>query len=139
MVHALDEIRRILVTNGMLIDIRPLADRWPVGIGSARGFKETGRVEDLPDQTDADLASNEAMREVELRGWFTREKEEFFPFFYSWDTPNEMEEFIAAEWTDFAQLNDEIKRATRSAWALGDADAAVRVKVNMLITRWKKN
>jgi hypothetical protein len=139
MVHALEETRRILVPSGVLIDIRPLADQWQVEVVSARGFEETGRVTDLPDQTNADVASNEAMREVESRGWFSREQEEFFPFFYLWDSPREMEEFIATEWTDFAGLSEDVKQATRSAWALGDADAAVRVKVKMLITRWKKN
>jgi hypothetical protein len=138
MVHALDEIRRVLVPNGILIDVRPLADRWPVEVVSAGGFKETGRVDDLPVQTDADAASNEAIREAEASGWFRLEQEEFFPFFYSWDTPSEMEEYIAEDWTDFAGLSDNTKKATRSAWALGDADAAVRVKVRVLISRWKK-
>jgi hypothetical protein len=139
MVHALEEIRRILVPSGVLIDIRPLADHWPVEVVSARDFEETGQVTDLPEQTNADVASNEAMREVESRGWFIREHEEFFPFFYLWDSPREMEEFISTEWTDFAELSEEVKQSTRSAWAIGDADAAVRVKVKILITRWKKN
>jgi hypothetical protein len=138
MVHALDEFRRVLVPNAILIDIRPLADRWPVEVVSTRGFEETGRVDDLPEQMDADVASNQAMKEAESRGWFTREQEEFFPFFYSWDTPSEMEEYITEDWTDFAGLSDNTKKATRSAWALSDADAAVRVRVKVLITRWKK-
>lgn len=138
MVHALDEIRRVLVPGGILIDIRPLAERWPVEVIAARGVEETGRVEDLPEQVNADLASNEAMREAEARGWFQREQEELFPFFYSWDTPSEMEEFIADDWADFIGLSEEAKKATRAAWAIGDADSRVRVRVKILITRWKK-
>jgi hypothetical protein len=138
MVHALEEIRQILLPGGVLIDIRPLADHWRVGVGSARGFEETGHVIDLPVQTDADEASNEAMREVESRGWFTREQEECFPFFYSWDSPREMEEFIATEWTDFAELSEDVQQATRSAWAISDADSTVQVNVKILITKWKK-
>src|SRR5512142_1358968 len=129
MVHALSEIHRVLVPNGTLIDMRPLGDRWPVEVISTRGFKETARAVDLPDQLNADVASNEAMREAESRGWFKREQEEFFPFFYTWDTPSEMEEFISEEWTDFAELSEEAKKATRSAWALGDADSQVRIRV----------
>ena len=138
MVHALQEIRRILAPGGVLIDIRPLADQWPVEVVSAQSFEETGHVTDLPDQTNADVASNDAMREVESRGWFIREQEEFFPFFYLWDSPREMEEFIATEWTDFAELSEDVKQSTRSAWATGDADSSVRVKVKILITRWKR-
>ena len=138
MVHALIEIHRVLVPNGVLIDLRPLADRWPVEVISARGFVETGRADDILDQVDVDAASNESMRNVESAGRFLREQEEFFPFFYFWDTPSEMEEFISEEWTDFAELSEDVKKATRSAWALSDADARVRVRVKMLITRWKK-
>ena len=136
MVHALDEIRRVLVPNGILIDIRPIMDRWPVEVVSISGVKETGRADDFQGQIDADVASNEAMREVEARGWFKREQEEFFPFFYSWDTPSEMEKFIAEEWADSIEISDDIKKATRSAWAIGDADSRVRVRVKILITRW---
>jgi hypothetical protein len=138
MVHALDEIRRVLVPGGVLIDIRPLADHWRIEVGSAGRIKESGRVDDLPLQVNADAASNETMKEVESRGWFQREQKEFFPFLYSWDTPSEMEEFVAEEWFDFVALSEEAKRATRSAWATADADARVQVRVKILIMKWKK-
>jgi len=137
MVHALDEIRRVLVPGGVLIDIRPLADRWSIGVGSTGRFKESGRVDDLPIQVNADTASNETMKEAEVRGWFQREQEVFFPFLYSWDTPSEMEEFVAEEWYDFAALSEEAKIATRSAWATANADSRVQIRVKILITRWK--
>lgn len=137
MVHALDEIRRVLVPGGILIDIRPLSDRWPIEVASTRGVKQTGRVDDSPEPLNADRASNEAISEAEVRGWFGREQDIRFPFFYSWDTPGEMEEFVADDWSDFVQLSDPVKHATRSAWASADADARVQVKVQILITRWK--
>ncbi len=137
MVHALDEIRRVLVPDGILIDIRPIMDRWPVEVVSMSSVQETGRADDFQEQVDADVASNDAMREVEARGWFKREREEFFSFFYSWDTPSEMEEFLAEEWPDFIELSEDTKRATRSAWAVGEADSRVRVRVKILITRWQ--
>ena len=137
MVHALDEIRRVLVPGGILVDIRPLSDRWPIEVASTRGIKETGRVDDLLEPLNADRASNEAMKEVESRGWFKREQQELFPFFYSWDTPSEMEEFVSDDWSDFIGLNEDAKMRTRSVWASADADARVQVKVQILITRWK--
>jgi hypothetical protein len=137
MVHALAEIRRVLAPNGILIDIRPFADHWPVEVASSRGFKAVGRVDDLPEQVNVDVASNEAMTEVESRGWFIREQAEFFSFLYSWDTPSEMEEYVAEDWTDFARLSDDAKEATRSAWASSDADARVQIRVKILISRWQ--
>ena len=40
MVHALAEIRRVLVSDGVLIDLRPLADQWPVEVASLREVQE---------------------------------------------------------------------------------------------------
>jgi hypothetical protein len=137
MVHALEEIRRVLVPGGILIDIRPLADRWPVEVGSTGSFKQTGRVTDLPVQVDGDVAANQAMREATARGWFEREQEGLFPFLYSWDTPSEMEEFIAEDWADFVQLDEPAKMATRAVWASAEAEARVQVRVQILITRCK--
>lgn len=128
----------MLVPGGVLIDIRPVADRWHIEVGSAGRFKESGRVDDLPVQVNADVASNEAMKEAESRSWFQREQEEFFPFLYSWDTPSEMEKYVAEDWYDFAALSEEAKRETRSAWAIADADSRVHVRVKIVITKWKK-
>lgn len=138
MVDALSEIRRVLVPKGILIDMRPLADRWQVEVVSSRGVRESGRVEDLPEQVSGDVASNKTMQEVESRGWFVRESEDFFPFFYSWDTPSEMEKFVDDDWSDFIRLGEADRKSTRSAWAVGDADSRVRIRVKILITRWKK-
>lgn len=138
MVHALGEIHRVLVPDGTLIDLRPLADRWPIEVFSARETRQTGHVTDLPLGLEDDEAANQAMREAEAKGWFLREREEFFPLHYVWDTASDMEKWVDEEWTDFIGLDEEARRATRSAWALGDADSRVRVKAKMLIARWKK-
>jgi hypothetical protein len=138
MVHALNEIRRVLTPNGILIDLRPMLDRWTIEVVSAGETKQTGRVNDFPVGLADDEAANRAMAESEAKGWFVRNREEYFSYSYTWDTPKEMEEWIAEEWEDFIGLDDETKRATRSAWALGDADSRVRVNVKMLITEWRK-
>ena len=138
MVHALNEIRRVLAADGVMIDLRPILDRWKIEVFSARETQETGRVHDFQIGLADDEAANRSMQQAEGQGWFVREQEEFFPYVYSWDTPKEMEEWIEEEWHGFIGLDEETKRATRSAWALGDADSQVRLKVKMLITRWQK-
>lgn len=137
MVHALDEIRRVLLPRGVLVDLRPVLDRWPIEVISAREVRETGRVQDFAIGLADDEAANRAIRQASGNGWFSRDREEFFPYYYTWDTPSEMEEWIAEEWNDFISLDEESKRSTRSAWALGDADARVRMRMKMLITKWR--
>ena len=138
MVHALNEIQRVLVPNGILIDLRPILDHWHVEVASAREVRETGRVQDFPMGLADDEAANRAMATAESNRWFKRESEEFFPLYYSWDSANEIEEWIHDEWENFIGLGDETKQATRSAWALGDGNSRVRVRVKMLLTRWRK-
>jgi hypothetical protein len=137
MVHALSEIHRVLVADGILIDLRPAPDRWQVEVTSAQELRETGRVQDLPAALRDDEAANRAVLQAAEHRWFSRDREEFFLYYYAWDTPSEMEEWIAAEWDDSIRMDEETKRATRSAWALGGAQAQVRLRVKMLITSWK--
>lgn len=95
-------------------------------------------MQDFPIGLADDQAANRSAAEAEAKGWFVREQEELFSYLYSWDTPKEMEEWIEEEWHDFIGLDEETKRATRSAWALGDADTQVRINMKLLITRWRK-
>ena len=137
MVHALAEIRRVLVPQGILVDLRPICSQWEIQVFSAHETRETGRVTDLPLGIEDDQAATQAMAEAESNGWFTRKIETFFPIHYVWDSPSEMEEWVDEEWENFIGLEDDARRATRSAWALGNADTRVRIRVKMLITRWE--
>ena len=139
MVHALDEIRRTLKPNGILIDLRPVEENWLVEVASQQKVQVAGQLTDMPIGKADDEAAFRTMREVESRGWFVKECEEEFAFFYYWDTPSEMKEFMDAEWEDFEKLDDSVLKAARSAWSTADADARVRVQVKMLITRWSKS
>ncbi|HSQ39518.1 MAG TPA: hypothetical protein VLM78_05110, partial [Anaerolineales bacterium] len=80
--------------DGVLIDLRPLADRWSIEVFSVRETRQTGHVTDLPLGLEDDAAANQAVANAESNGWFTREKEAFFPLHYIWDTASEMEKWI---------------------------------------------
>jgi hypothetical protein len=138
MVHALDEIRRTIKPNGILIDLRPVEANWSVEVSSSAGHQLAGRLNDMPTGLEDDEAAFKAMREVESRKWYIKEKEEEFSFFYYWDTPSEMKDFMEDEWEDFEKLEDDVFQKTKSLWALANADARVRVRMKMLITKWVK-
>ncbi len=108
MVHALEEIRRTLVPQGLLIDLRPLADRWPVELVSSQTPREMGRMTDLPAGLADDQAANDAIREAHRRGWFGLESDQSFPFYYYWDTPEELLEHIQEKWGDYMQLDQQV-------------------------------
>ncbi len=138
MVHALKEIHRVLVPGGLLIDLRPMLDEWPVEVVSLREVRKTGRMADDPSGVADDEATNQSIAYAKAQQWFKREAEEFFVYAYSWDTPKEMEESLTEDWHDLVSLDEVGWKATRSAWALANGDARVRLKVKMLIARWKK-
>jgi SAM-dependent methyltransferase len=138
MVHALNEIHRTLKPGGILLDLRPVESNWAVEVTSRAGCQVGGRLEDQPSALADDEAANQAIREAEAHGWYVKEKEEEFDFFYYWDTPSEMKEFIETEWGDFEKLAGAEYRKTASLWVAAGAEAAVRVRVKMLAARWKK-
>ncbi len=138
MVHALDEIRRTLKPNGILIDLRPVESNWSVEVVSSAGWQAAGRLSDLPTAVEDDEAAFNAMRAAESNGWYSKKEEKEFAFFYYWDTPSEMKEFMEDEWEDFEKLEESVYKKTSSMWASANADARVRVRVNMLITKWEK-
>lgn len=128
----------MLTRDGTLIDLRPLAGNWPVEVVSADAANEVGRVTDLPQGLEDDAAANRTMARAADDGWFSREKEETFPLYYYWDSPKDLEDYVEENWSEFIAIDQDVYKRLRSAWALADADARVRVRANMLITRWRK-
>ncbi len=139
MVHALDEVQRALVPRGLLIDLRPLLDRWPVEIAWAGGFEQAGRSTDLEAPLSDDAAANAAVDSLAASGSFQREQRETFPIFYYWDTPKEMREYIEEEWDDVIRIEEDLWRNIASMWASANADARVRIRMQMSITRFRKS
>ena len=138
MVNALGEIRRVLVPDGILIDLRPLLEHAPVEIVSARETQIAGTVDQLPEDRASDVAADHAITQAEQQGWFVKEREEFFPFNYYWDSPKEAQEYLEAEWSNSVSVDDDVWRNARSMWAVANADARVRIRWRMLIARWRK-
>jgi hypothetical protein len=138
MVHALREAWLAVQPGGVLVDLRPLLDRWPIEVASAAQQREAGRATDLPEPLADDAAANAAMAEAARSGRWVRELQEQFPLLYYWDTPDEMSEYIGEDWSDVITVEEPVWRALKSAWSTADPDARVRLRMKMLITRYRK-
>lgn len=138
MVHALREVERVLAADGLLIDLRPLLDRWPAEVAWDSGSQEAGRASDLAAPISDDAAANGAMEALASTGGFRRERQETFSLFYYWDTPGEMQQYIEEEWNDVIAVEDSVWGNLRSMWAGAGAEARVRMRMKMLITRYRK-
>jgi hypothetical protein len=139
MVHALEEIRRTLVPHGLLIDLRPLADRWRVELVTGQTPREMGRMIDLPAELADDQAANDAIQAAARRGWFVLESDLSFPFYYYWDSPEEMLGHIQEKWDGFLQLDPQVYSTIQNAWAGLGTDRRVRVKAKMHLALWRKH
>jgi hypothetical protein len=128
------------VSDGILIDLRPLLEHAPVEVisVSAGETRLAGMVDQLPDDRASDEAANRAISHAEKQNWFIKEREEFFPLYYYWDSPNETQEYLEAEWSNSVTVDEEVWRNVRSMWAVASADARVRIQLRMLIAGWKK-
>ncbi len=138
MVHALAETRRVLATDSILIDVRPLLDQWPIEVASQGGHIEAGRVTDLKEPLEDDAAANAAMQQAVSAATFTRELQQAVSFFYYWDTPKEMEAYLAENWSDVVEVHEDVWHSLRSSWASAGAEARVSLRMKLLLTRYRK-
>jgi hypothetical protein len=130
MVHALEEIRRVLQPAGTLIDLRPLAGRWPVDVVSRRETLRAGQVSDLQQGLEDDAAANRAMAKAAEDRWFVRGAE----------LPTALLTGFAKmqgrgkQWADFIEIDERSVKLV----PFGHADADARIGTGqVLITRWK--
>jgi hypothetical protein len=138
MVHALNEVQRVLSPDGILIDLRPLLDQWPIEVSWMGGYREVGRAMDLSEPLADDAAANAALAKQTTLDEFDRDLDETFSFFYYWDTPKEMQSYIEENWSDVVTVDEAVWSSLRASWSTANADARVRLRMKLLITRYRK-
>jgi len=136
MVHALNEIYRVLAPAGTLIDLRPLMEGSPVEVVSEGQTYPAGVVNQLPEDIANDEAANQSIEKAAGQGWFTLERSDFFPFSYYWDSPDEMQAYVEEQWADFVTIHESVWKNARSFWAAAGTKGRLRVQVKMMIARW---
>ncbi len=110
MVHALEEIHRLLRPDGRLVDIRPYAEPSSVEVisGDQTLFAEPKREHDH----EGVLASDRAMEEILERKTFSVERAREFKFFSYGSSAAEIREF----WDRYNDYNPEPKENDQLAF-----------------------
>jgi hypothetical protein len=121
-----------------LIDMRPVGDRWPVEVVTTADTWVVGQLEDLPMQFADDAASAEAVAQAARAGWFKQEDAHTFDFWYYWDTPEAMRDYIVEEWNDYSELPVEVYEQAQALWVQAGPGTKMRVRLKMHLGRWRK-
>lgn len=135
MVHALNEIWRVLVPGGTLTDLRPFGARWPVEIVSGPEVWPAGLVDGSQDFPD-DLAANAAIKHVAAAGLYSRERSDSFVLLTYWDTAAEYKTYLDAR--SHAILPPETLAELTRLQAQHGPDTRVRTRQTMIIARYRK-
>jgi len=106
MVHALEEIHRLVKPTGILIDIHPVAEASPIEIHQGEKIEPVGDLSVRQWCTDYQHA-DEALTEIKQRGLFRVEREGMFDSLTYYDSVAEMH-------TDWKAAIDKFARDAQS-------------------------
>ncbi len=134
MVHALNEIHRVLTDDGQLVDLRPITGERQLELVGPSDHLRIGPFERLavdPDDAAADGAVRTAIRD----GLFHREKDGSFLFAYYWDTVDEMKAYVDERWS-YTTLPPETEQEARRVMTAGPG--RLRCLITVKISRMRK-
>ncbi len=135
MVHALNEIRRVLTSGGYLIDLRPFVAKPPVEIISNDKIIPAGFIDDSHDSPNY-LAANNAVEYMTANGLFSLEQSDTFELYTYWDTITEFKTYMDTGTTSI--LPAETLATVEQLLSRPGSTARIRERLNMTITRYRK-
>lgn len=136
MVHALLECWRVLIPDGVLVDLRPLCGEWPLEVVTTERAITVGPA-DGSVGTRVDQAANDAIEDISRQGWFVREHSETFTLYIYWDALDEMRTFVEEKWAPDIVLPEDLYRRARKI-IRAEATMRLRVRLDMLMSRYRK-
>jgi hypothetical protein len=146
MVHALEEVRRLLKSTGVLIDMHPVAESLPMEIQQGEKIDPAGRlsiIQWITDYQQADIA----LAEIKQRGIFVVERESIFDAPTYYDSVEEMSTHLKQSIDKFARdpewaardISQEDALAMRAAELMQAAGSGAEVVLHerIHISRWR--
>jgi hypothetical protein len=93
MVDALHETWRVLIPNGILIDMRPINSRPPIEVVAGDMVRPVGTVDDSAAASDS-AAADRAIQTIVQSGHFAAIQAGEFVFAHYWDSVAEMTNYL---------------------------------------------
>jgi hypothetical protein len=93
MVHALREASRVIDRDGTLVDLRPLAESFPIDAIVGSDAIRVGEA-DAPTGAEDDRAADRSVREQTDGGWLLLRHQAQFDIRFYWDTISAMAEYM---------------------------------------------
>lgn len=137
MVHALHEAWRVLLPQGMLIDLRPLCADAPLEIVFTGGCALAGAVDMSPDIA-LEIAADQAIDSVVGEELFKKLQLDFFDFAYYWDSVADFLADMDEYWKGEVILRTGVIRRARALFKKHQPQARVRLRVRMKLEKFEK-
>jgi hypothetical protein len=137
MVHALDEARRVLVPQGILIDLRPYCVEVSLELIFEAGMESIAMLDSSSSKPD-DLAADKAFESAAQAGIFKELKLEYFYHAYYW---NSVEDFLVdyeEKWKDDIVLPRKVIRKASSLYGKHPAGARLRARIRSKLVVYEK-
>jgi len=137
MVHALEEIHRLVKPTGILIDIHPVAEPSPIEIHQGEKIKRVGDLSVRQWCSDYQHA-DEALTEIKQRGLFMVEREGLFNSLTHYDSVAEMrtdwKEAIAKFARDAQSIDESVPQAEAMAARAEELMQAAASGAELIVT-----
>lgn len=137
MVHALHEAWRVLLPQGILIDLRPLCADAPLEIVFASGCELAGPVDMSPDIAH-EIAADQAIEAVVREEIFKKLQLDFFDFAYYWESVADMLADMDEYWKGEVILRAGVIRRARALFKKHQPQARVRLRMPMKLEKFER-
>lgn len=136
MVHALQEIHRVLVDVGYMIDLRPVGVEYALEVVAGEEVISVGDA-DAAGRAARDDGANQAVERIQAMGLFTQEAHTAFPLYTYWPTPSAYKHYLD-ERQGSTRLHDDVLAHAVQVFEEAGPDARFRACHNMIISRYRK-
>ncbi|MCA9881905.1 MAG: hypothetical protein H6670_14900 [Anaerolineaceae bacterium] len=136
MVHALQEVHRVLVPDGYMIDLRPVGIEYALEVVAGEQVISVGNA-DAAGRAARDQAANQAVEQIQALGLFIQEAHTPFSLYTYFPSPIDYSEHLLERGGSTQIEDDTLANAVREFEKAG-TNAQFRARHSMIISRYCK-